>query len=160
MTFEAAQGADTSQTHVMNVLVTAGIATAVTTAAALVVSKLETRHAAAALNATSHILWGDKAARQNALDWEHTGVGGLLNAGAMGAWAVVQELLPRSNTAWGAAAKGALVSGLAYATDYYLVPKRLTPGFEKRLSSRGMLIMYGLLAAGLGFGELLSRKRA
>jgi len=125
----------------------------------LLISQAQTRHAAAALNATSHIVWGEEAARVDALDWDHTVLGGLLNAGAMGAWALVQEaLLPRARTAWGAAAKGVLVSGLAYATDYYVVPKRLTPGFEKRLTSGGMWLMYAALAGALGVGELLASK--
>lgn len=140
-------------------LVTAGVATAVTTGAALLISQAQTKHAAAALNATSHIVWGDEAAKVDDLDWDHTVLGGLLNAGAMGAWAIVQEaLLPRARTVWGAAAKGVLVSGLAYVTDYYVVPKRLTPGFEKRLSSKGMLLMYAALAGALGVGELLANR--
>lgn len=140
-------------------LVTAGIATAVTSVAALLLSKLQTGRAAAGLNATSHIVWGDSAARADAFDVTHTALGATLNAGAMAAWAVVHELLPNARTPLGALAKGALVSAGAYITDYYVVPKRLTPGFEKRLTPSGMLAMYGALAAALGAREALAASR-
>lgn len=142
--------------HLRNVLVTAAISTAVTSALALLVSKLQTGHAAAGLNATSHIAWGKSATRVNRPDLEHTVVGAVLNAGAMAAWAAVHEMLPRARSPLAAVAKGALVSAGAYLTDYYVVPKRLTPGFEHRFSSLGMLAMYAALAGALGAGEALA----
>jgi hypothetical protein len=141
-----------------NLVSTASIATTATTAAAIIISKAETNHLAAALNATSHILWGDQAAKHDHADLEHTVAGGALNASAMGAWAFVNELLPRARTPLGAIAKGAIVSALAYVTDYVIVPKRLTPGFEKRLSPTGMLTMYATLAGALGLGEWLAQR--
>lgn len=144
--------------NLRNVATTASLATTATTAAALYVSKAETNHVAAALNATSHILWGDEAAKHDDADLEHTLVGGALNASAMGAWALVNELLPRAHTPLGAVTKGVAVSALAYVTDYLLVPKRFTPGFEKRLSPLGMLTMYGSLAGALALGEWVARR--
>jgi hypothetical protein len=38
-----------------------------------------------------------------------------------------------------------------------LVPERLTPGFEKRLSNKSLLAIYGTLAVGLGLGLLGKR---
>jgi hypothetical protein len=76
----------------------------------------------------------------------------------MGAWAFINEVLPRAHTPLAAVAKGAFVSALAYVTDYFVVPKRLTPGFEKRLSPAGMLTMYGSLAGALALGEWLARR--
>lgn len=145
-----------SSNCVRNAMMTAGLATAVTTAAALFLSKLQTGRAAAGLNAISHIAWGDSAARVNAPDFKHTAVGAVLNAGAMGGWAAVHELLPRARSPLAAIAKGTLVSALAYLTDYYVVPKRLTPGFEKRFGPGAMLAMYGALAGALGAGEALA----
>ncbi len=146
--------------NLRNVATTASIATTATTAAALFVSKYETNHLAAALNATSHILWGDEASRYDDADLEHTLVGGALNASAMGAWAFINEALPRAHTPLRAVAKGAFVSALAYVTDYFLVPKRFTPGFEKRLSPGGMLTMYGSLAGALALGEWVARRES
>jgi hypothetical protein len=147
-------------THrIHNALMTAGIATAVTSVAAVLLSKLQTGRAAAGLNATSHIVWGDAAGRVNGPDYKHTAVGAALNAGAMASWAAVHELLPRARSPVAAVAKGALVSALAYITDYYVVPKRLTPGFEKRFTPGAMLAMYGALAGALGAGELVAARR-
>lgn len=148
------------QSWLSSTLVTSSIATAATTVAALLFAKRETGSAPAALNATSHIVWGDDAARHDELDWQHTALGGLLNAGAMGAWAGVQHaLFPKPRSLLGAAGVGAAVSALAYVTDYWVVPKRLTPGFEKRLSKPALLGIYAALATALAVGARLRRKR-
>src|SRR5688500_2750991 len=60
----------------------AAIASVATTAAALLLGRKEVGSAAAPLNATSHIVWGDDAANHDEVDWRHTAVGTLLNAGA------------------------------------------------------------------------------
>lgn len=140
-------------------LETAAVATIATTAAGMLLSVIETRKPAAGLNAVSHILWGDKAARVDHFDVQHTLAGGVLNASAMASWAAVNELLPRAHRPTSALAKGALVSALAYLVDYYVVPKRLTPGFEKRFSPPAMLALYTTLAAALALGEHLESRR-
>jgi hypothetical protein len=143
-----------------NVLISAGLTTAATTGAALIISKLETGSAAAGLNATSHIVWGDEAASVDHFAPKYTVVGGLLNAGAMLAWSVFHELMPQKPGALGALSKGMLTSGVAYLTDYRVVPGRLTPGFEKRFSPRGMSWMYGVLGAAFALaGGLTARRR-
>lgn len=142
-------------------LYTAGVATLATTLASVLIGRRDTGHGAAPLNATSHIVWGDEAATHDAFDVQHTVVGAALNASAMLAWAAVQEALlgrwARRGSVLRAAAGGAAVSALAYVTDYHVVPQRLTPGFEMRLSRAGMAMMYGALAvalaAGLAHGE-------
>ncbi len=101
-------------------------------------SKRDTGRPAAAVNAISHIVWGDDAAKHDDVDVKHTAVGAWLNAGAMLSWAVVGELLPRPRSLLGAARNGVLLSGLAYVTDYYVVPRRLNPGFEQRLSKQSL----------------------
>lgn len=142
-----------------NALATAGLTTAATTLAALVISKLETGSAAAGLNATSHIVWGDEAARVDGFEPKYTVVGGLLNAGAMLAWSVVHEAFPRPRGTFAAVTKGLFTSGVAYLTDYRVVPARLTPGFEKRFSPRGMAWMYGVLGAAFGLAGLVVARR-
>lgn len=145
--------------YTRNALATAGLTTAATTLAALVVSKLETGSAPAGLNATSHILWGDEAAHVDGFEPKYTVVGGLLNAGAMLAWSVMHEALPRPRGTIAAVTKGLLTSGVAYLTDYRVVPARLTPGFEKRFSPRGMAWMYGVLGAAFGLAGLVAARR-
>ena len=75
-------------------------------------------------------------------------------------WASVHRLLPRANTVTAQLAKGAFVSALAYVTDYYVVPKRLTPGFEKRLSGSALAVIYASLAGSVAAGDWLTRPRS
>jgi hypothetical protein len=127
-----------------------------TTAAVMILSKRDTGHPAAGLNAVSHILWGDEAGRRNHFDLKHTALGTGLNSMAMLSWSAVGELLPRPRGPLGAIRNGLLLSGLAYVTDYYVVPRRLTPGFEKRLSRESMLETYLVLAGAYALGSVLA----
>lgn len=141
---------------VRNTLLAAGIATVGTTLAALLLGEREANDAAAPLNATAHILYGDRAAAQDGFSVEYTLVGAALNATAMVGWAALQEFTlgrwARKGNPARAAAAGAATSVVAYATDYHVVPERLTPGFEKRLSPYALALTYGVLAACLAFG--------
>lgn len=139
--------------HVRNIARTTAITSAATTVVVTALAKVETNHAAAGLNAVSHILWGDEAARVNEWDLRHTLVGSTVNTAAMAAWAILHETLPRAHTRWGAAMKGILLSAVAYAVDYHVVPKRLTPGFERRLSPTGMVFTYAVLAGAFACSE-------
>jgi len=58
----------------------------------------------------------------------------------------------------GSLLSGAAVSAMAYVADYYLVPKRFTPGFEKRLSNRSLFAIYSTLALSLAAGHLMRRR--
>src|SRR4051794_9788565 len=106
-------------------LLASALTGASTTAALMALSSRDTGHPAAALNATSHIVWGDEAARYDEFDLRHTAVGALLNLGATGFWSAVQSLLPTPRSGLGAARNALLVTGLAYVTDYHVVPHRL-----------------------------------
>ncbi len=146
---------------ILSTLGTAALATAATTVATSLLGRREVGSAAAPLNATSHILWGDSAAERDGFDLSHTVVGATLNAGAMLAWAAVQEALLGPWTRRGgvarAVASGVATSAIAYVTDYHLVPKRLTPGFEKRLSGGALAAVYASLAASLAAGAHRAR---
>lgn len=138
----------------------AGIATAATAAAA---GKREDDSYAAPINATSHILWGDQAAAQDAASVKYTLTGFLLNHASAVFWAMFYEkLFGRRRRVLGAKDSlvkpllgAAVVSAGAYVTDYYLVPKRFTPGYEKRLSGPSMTAVYAMLALGLVAYDLL-----
>jgi hypothetical protein len=137
------------------------VATIATTAAAAACGLIENRRAAAPINAVSHIVWGDEAADHSAPSVTYTVPGLALNAAAVTSWAVLQELLfgrqQERRSVGKALVDGALVSGLAYVTDYYLVPSRFTPGFEKRLSNRSLAGIYSVLGASLGMASWLRR---
>jgi hypothetical protein len=141
-------------------LLSSAITSAATTTALLLLSSKDTGHPAAALNATSHIVWGDKAAKYDDWDVRHTLLGGVLNAGAMGLWSAVQTLFPEPRSSFGALRNATVVTALAYATDYYVVPKRLNPGFEQRLSGKSLFGTYAVLAGALALSALLARRRS
>lgn len=143
--------------------VSGGMAGVVMNLATAAAGQVETGHAAATLNAVSHSLWGDEAAREDGVSAKYTLNGLALNEGATVMWASVYEKLFGHYADRGqvpmALLGGAAVAGLAYVVDYHLVPKRLTPGYEKRLSKRGLGALYGVLALSLALGGLLKRKR-
>lgn len=144
-----------------------GIAASV---AAALAGRRETGSYAAPINATSHIAWGDEAARHDNASAKYTLTGFLLNHAAAVMWAAVYEkwVAPRvsrwlADTPQAAllapVVSAAVVTAGAYVTDYYLVPKRFTPGYEKRLSGRSMALIYGALALGLAAGTTLQDRR-
>jgi hypothetical protein len=142
-------------------LETAAPASAATTAAVALCGQWEEGNSVAPLNAVSHILWGDSAAWHEEASLKHTASGIALNTMAVASWAAVYELMfgnaaRRGNTT-AAVLGGISVAGLAYVTDYYLVPRRLTPGFEKRLSAPSMLVVYATLALTLPLASLFGR---
>jgi hypothetical protein len=132
-------------------IVSGTIAAAAVSVAAAIASRRLTGSSAAALNATSHFAWGERAARQDAYSLKYTGLGASANYGAAVFWALFYELAARHKprTRSRAVLDGALVSAAAYVTDYHLVPKRLTPGFELRLPRTALACIYAALAMGL-----------
>jgi hypothetical protein len=152
-----------SATKVLNdSIATGAIATADTTAAASVCGRIEEGEPIAPLNAISHILYGDEAATHNEPSTKYTMPGILLNTAAITGWAAVHEIMfsarrPQSLPA--ALAAGAATSALAYVTDYCLVPKRFTPGFEKRLSNKSLAGIYATLALSLGVASWLRHRQ-
>jgi Na+/proline symporter len=145
-----------------NGAVTGAIATAATTAIVAWLGKRETGSAAAPLNATSHIAFGEEAAYHDETSVKYTLTGAAINAAAMVGWSAVQEELlgrwVRKGSPARALASGAAVSALAYVVDYHVVPKRLTPGFEKRLSKKAMFATYAAMALSLAAGARTKRR--
>jgi hypothetical protein len=122
----------------------------------------EAGSAAAPINATSHGIWGDVAGTVDTVDAKHTATGLLLNVGAGVFWAFLQELAhtrvrPRGRAA--AAASGFAVAGLAYVVDYHLIPRRLSPGWELRVSQRSVAYGFVALGAALALAGLMSSPR-
>ncbi|HEU4855573.1 MAG TPA: hypothetical protein VFS89_09900 [Nitrosospira sp.] len=152
-----------------------GLATA---AVASLAGKRETGSYAAPLNATSHIIWGDRAAKQDQASVKYTLTGFLLNHGSAIFWASFYEKLAagRDNgrregrvASPGAAdrphvmhplCRAAAVATAAYVIDYHAIPKRFTPGFEKRLSGKSMAVIFFTLAAGLAARDLVDIVKA
>jgi hypothetical protein len=138
-----------------------GITTALTASAT---AKHDTGRYPAALNATSHIVWGDRAALQNDASLKYTATGFLLNHASTLFWATIYEkwFAPqpgRRQSALQPIVGAAVLTAGAYVTDYYLVPKRFTPGYEKRVSGRSLATIYAALALGLAARALFSPRR-
>jgi len=86
----------------------------------------------------------------------------LLNAGACVFWATFYEryfgrAADRGDVGT-ALLGGGIVAAAAYVTDSHLVPKRLSPGWDHRLSGGSLGATYAVLALGLSLRGLL-RKR-
>lgn len=144
-------------TRMQHTLATGAMASAATIAAVAVLGKMEDGTAAGPINAVSHILWGDEDADTDAVDAPHTIAGAGLNAAAVTGWAGSHELfMPKEGhpSVQRALMVGAAVSAIAYVTDYHVVPKRLTPGSEKRLKPHSLFGVYAVLALSLAAGSL------
>jgi hypothetical protein len=131
-----------------------------TTAAIAACGRREDVSPWAPLNAVSHIAWGDEAALHVAPSWKYSATGIGLNTGAMVLWGAVYSWFAgaaSTRTAPRALAAGIATAATAYVVDYHVVPKRLTPGFEKRLSGGSMFLIFASLAIGLCAGDILTR---
>jgi hypothetical protein len=148
---------------IYNVALT-GATTAIATGVAIpLCGRMEGLPAAAPLNAVSHIVWGDRAAAHDAPSWQYTATGTALNTAAMVGWSALFQLFagpPRARTATRSVAVALVTTAAAYIVDYHVVPRRLTPGFEKRLSGASMWAIYIALAAGLVGGDFYARTKS
>ena len=130
------------------------------TATAVVCGRVEGQSGWRPINAISHIAWGRKAAQKNLLTARYTGMGLLLNGVACGFWAWLYLHCRRSmgspDSFLLSVGSGVAISALAYVTDYYVVPRRFTPGFELKLSRRSFPWLYGALAVGLFTPDLMA----
>ena len=142
---------------------TGAVAATATTLAVAWCGENENGNALAPINAVSHCLWGERAAAAAGPSVKYTLTGLAVNGAAVMFWAGTQEVLLGRRIDRGGVANallgGAAVAGLAYVTDYYLVPKRFTPGFEKRLSGRSLFTIYTVLGLSLGLARFYHRPR-
>ncbi|PTQ81518.1 hypothetical protein C8R21_10969 [Nitrosospira multiformis] len=135
--------------------------------------KYENGSYAAPLNATSHIIWGEEAAYHDRPSLKYTLTGFLLNHASTIFWASFYEKLSGSHGARQRmrrfpftispepvslvkpVCRGAAVAVAAYIIDYYLIPKRFTPGFEKRVSGKSLTAIFAALAVGLAARDVI-----
>lgn len=143
-------------------LLSGTLAAAAVTLAASFAARRSSGSSAAALNATSHFLWGERAAHQDGYSLRYTATGFAANYAASTFWALFYELVARGKPRPPARAlrDGALVSAAAYVVDYHVVPKRLTPGFELRIPRGALALVYAALALGLSARDLLTSPAA
>lgn len=143
-----------------NAIVAGSIVFVATLATVAFRGKADSGSAIAPINATSHVIYGREAANADLPDVRHTVPGLAINAGASVFWATVFERLfgrDDSRHPGMAVLGGAVVAALAYVVDYHLVPKRLTPGWEERVSNRSLAVIFGAIALSLPIRSLLRR---
>jgi len=105
---------------------------------------------ASGTNAASQWVWGRKAKEQRGVSARYTLLGFSIHHTSSLFWATGYELWKRdSDPPERQVAKAASISALAYLVDYHVVPSRLSPGFDRRISGLGMVATYSAFAAGL-----------
>ena len=133
------------------------VASVLSTLTLAALGKGEAGSALGPINAVSHWYWGKRAEHEDGATVKYTLPGYLTHHGASIFWAVVFERLfglrARRDAAT-ALATGATVATLAAAVDYTITPKRLTPGFEKRLSVPSLVVVYAAFGVGLALSEV------
>ena len=136
--------------------VSGSVAAVVSTVALGVLGRRKTGSAAAPVNAVSHWYFGDRAARSDGVSLKYTLTGYLTHHAASVLWATLFERLFERRT-WPRRAaplvRAAAVAAIAAVVDYTITPKRLTPGYEKRLSAPALVVVYSAFAAGLALGR-------
>lgn len=144
---------------VRRALISGSIASAVSTAALLVMSRLEGNRALQPVKATAHWLYGERAAVPAGIDGRRALIGYATNHAAAVFWALLFEAARsrrRRDDLVGTATTAAGVSALAAAVDYGVMPRRLTPGWELAVSKESVAAAFVALAAGLTLGGLLA----
>jgi hypothetical protein len=138
------------------------VASIASTAVLAIAGRRDAGSAVAPTNAVSHWLWGDDALRAQSPSLRHTLAGYVTHHLACVFWATLYSRVcgqrEQAKALPQAAAGGIATSAVAYLVDYKVVPPRLTPGFEHRLSPGAMAAVYAALAMGFAVGAALSRR--
>src|SRR3954463_2194822 len=134
------------------ILVSGSRASLAAAAVAAACSRVENRHAARPMNAVTHIYDGGPPLAHDGDGRRNTLLGFAIHSAASIWWAAFHEVVFRGKGA-------AVTAALAYFVDYYVVPRRLRPGFEAYLSPCSMAAVYTALAAGLAAGSRIRTKR-
>ncbi len=144
-------------------VISGGWASLASTATLAARSQIENGTPYAATNATSHVFWGERALRQDSPSLRYTAAGYGVHHGSAIFWASIYEKLFGARADAGetlpALAGGVAVAGLASFVDYQLTPQRLQPGYEERLSTPSLLLMYGVLGLSFAIRGLMSADR-
>ncbi len=130
-------------------LKTGFVLAAATSASVMLASDKENGSPWAALNAVAHIIDGDEKEQPTAYSPRESWLGLFVNGTAMALWGVLYEGALTVTKTRSSPLTALLGTTAAYVIDYKIVPKRLAPGIENRLSHRSVLLAY--VALGLAF---------
>jgi hypothetical protein len=141
-------------------LVSGTVAGIISTISLAILGKTELGKPAAPVNGPSQWTWGKHAPHENRFTLRYTVLGHMVHHASSIFWAVLYERLRQR--LWkeknpSVMAPALVTTAAAYAVDFHVVPQRLTPGFERRLSKRSILLVYGSFALGLAMVALADR---
>jgi hypothetical protein len=112
-------------------------------------------------NSTSHWIWGRPALHADAPTCRHTATGYAIHHTAAVFWGVLHArstlAMPATFRAGPAVAAGLAAAAVVCFVDYRATPQRLTPGFEHRLSTMALVLVYGAFGLGMALGSLAWR---
>ena len=145
-------------------LVSGTIAGIVSTISLAILGKAELGKPAAPVNGPSQWIWGKHAPHEDRFTLRYTILGHMVHHASSVFWAVLYERLrERLRQRLGKeqnpspTVPALITAAAAYTVDFHVVPQRLTPGFERRLSKRSILMVYGSFALGLALVALAER---
>jgi hypothetical protein len=126
-----------------------------------IAGKAEGRSMWQPVNATSHWLWGPDAAKRSSADIAHTATGATTNQAAAMFWGTIFGIYlasrpPRSGIR--IFLDAGIMSAIAGAVDYGMVPRRLTPGWELVLPPKSVAAILAAMALGLAAGGNLAQR--
>ena len=143
-------------------MVSGAVASVLSTISLAFLGKSELDRTAAPVNGPSQWIWGRHAPFKNRFSWQYTVVGYAIHHAASVFWAIFhekhQEQLDPATGSGALIVPAIVTTAAAYVVDFYVVPKRLSPGFEQRLSKGALFIVYGTFALGLAGGALINRQ--
>lgn len=140
--------------------VSGSVASLATTVALAALARREGSDAVQPVNSTSHWYLGEAAGRSRRIDLRHTLLGYATHHAASLFWAAVFEVARQVRPRRAPLTDAVAVSALAAVVDYVLVPKRLTPGWEKVVTPRSIAVAYVAMAASLALSCALRERRA
>ena len=127
-------------------LVSGAAASIASTLVLAALGRRELGRGATPLNGPSQWVWGRHAPHADGFSSRHTVVGYAVHHFAATFWAVLFEKLRPARAPLAAAIATAAV---AHVVDFRVVPERLSPGFQKRLSRNAVAWSYVAFAIGL-----------
>ncbi len=145
-----------------DVLLMGSLASLASTAVLAWLARREGTSPLAPVNAPSHWVHDEQALAQDDASVRYTVTGAAIHHACSVFWATVFERWApsraRSPASFGAVVRDALaLTAIAAWVDLRLMPRRFTPGFERRLSGRSLAWGYAAFAAGLVAGNRLGR---
>lgn len=131
-------------------LVPGSVASIVSSIVVTLFSTLDAKAWAAGTNATSQWVWGEQAHMHDELSVRYTVLGYVIHHASSIFWACGYQLTgSRTDAPTRSLLKAMAITLLAYVVDYYVVPARLSPGFDRHISSVGLFAVYSAFALGL-----------